>query len=68
MKPVFKKVVALFLALLMCLSVAACAGGKTGSNRKQKQNTETITVTDMLHDRSVHVWCGCAFPCYVACR
>lgn len=48
MKPVFKKVVALFLALLMCLSVAACAGGKTGSNRKQKQNTETITVTDML--------------------
>lgn len=48
MKPVFKKVVALFLTLLMCLSVAACAGGRTGSNRKQKQNTETITVTDML--------------------
>ena len=48
MKPVLNRVVALLLALLMCLSVAACAGGKEGSDNKQKQNIETITVTDML--------------------
>ena len=48
MKTVFNRLVALLLALLMCLSIAACAGGRTGSNRKQKQNNETITVTDML--------------------
>lgn len=53
MKSVFKKTVALLLALVLCVSLAACSacrteGGKTGSRPNQKQNTETITVTDML--------------------
>ena len=48
MNLVFRKAIALFLVALMSFSLAACADGGTSSNRKQKQNTETITVTDML--------------------
>lgn len=48
MKLVFRKAFALFLAALMCLTLVACAGGKNGKSPQQKQNTETITVTDML--------------------
>ena len=48
MNLVFRKAIALFLVALMSFSLAACAGGKNGSDSKQKQNMETITVTDML--------------------
>ena len=48
MKRVFQKTVALLLTLVLCLSLAACAGGGDESGRKSKQNTETIVVTDML--------------------
>ena len=53
MKSVFKKTVALLLALILCVSLAACSArttesGKTGNRLSQKQNTETIVVTDML--------------------
>ena len=53
MKSVFKKTVALLLALILCVSLAACSArttesGKTGNHLSQKQNTETIVVTDML--------------------
>ena len=48
MRLVFRKTIALFLVALMCLTLVACAGEKSGKSPQQKQNTETITVTDML--------------------
>ncbi|MBR5753672.1 MAG: ABC transporter substrate-binding protein [Clostridia bacterium] len=48
MKRVIEKTVALLLVLVLCLSLAACAGSGKESGRNPKQNTETIVVTDML--------------------
>lgn len=54
MKHVLKKAFAVLLAALMCLTLVACSGDGNGGSPKQKQNTETIAVTDMLR-RKVEV-------------